>query len=123
MGLVVADAAARAVEFVGMPEAQLNLAHAVLYLARAPKSNSVITALGAAAEDVRSEPAGRVPRHLRGAHYPGAARLGHGEGYRYPHDEPGGWVEQEHRPVEVAGHTYYRPTGRGDDVDSRPGTG
>jgi len=123
MGIVVADAAARAVEFVGMPEAQLNLAHAVLYLARAPKSNSVITALGAAADDVRDQAAGRVPQHLRDAHYPGAARLGHGEGYRYPHDEPGGWVDQEHRPADVAGHRYYRPTGRGADVDRRPGVG
>jgi putative ATPase len=123
MGLVVADAAARAVEFVGMPEAQLNLAHAVIYLARAPKSNSVITALGAATDDVRELPAGRVPQHLRDAHYPGAARLGHGEGYRYPHDEPGGWVEQEHRPVEVADRRYYTPTGRGDDVERDPGTG
>jgi len=123
MGLVVADAAARAVEFVGMPEAQLNLAHAVLYLARAPKSNSVITALGAATDDVREQPGGRVPQHLRDAHYPGAARLGHGEGYRYPHDEPGGWVDQEHRPAEVAGRRYYRPTGRGDDVERPPGSG
>jgi putative ATPase len=122
LGLVVADAAARAVEFVGMPEAQLNLAHAVIYLARAPKSNSVITALGAAMDDVRELPAGRVPQHLRDAHYPGAARLGHGEGYRYPHDEPGGWVEQEHRPVELADRRYYTPTGRGADVDADPGT-
>jgi putative ATPase len=118
MGIVVADAAARAVEFVGLPEAQLNLAHAVLYLARAPKSNSVTKALGRAFDDVREQPAGRVPQHLRDAHYPGAARLGHGEGYRYPHDEPGGWVEQEHRPAEVAGRRYYEPTGRGDDREA-----
>jgi len=116
-GLVVADAAARAVEVVGLPEAQLNLAHAVLYLARAPKSNSVTTALGAARADVEDRPAGQVPEHLRDAHYPGAARLGHGVGYRYPHDEPGGWVDQEHRPEDVAGRRYYRPTGRGDDID------
>ncbi|HEY8217326.1 MAG TPA: replication-associated recombination protein A [Acidimicrobiia bacterium] len=122
MGIVVADAAARAIEFVGMPEAQLNLAHAVIYLARAPKSNSVVTALGAAMDDVRELPAGRVPQHLRDAHYPGAARLGHGEGYRYPHDEPGGWVEQEHRPVDVADRRYYTPTGRGNDVETDPGT-
>ncbi|HZP27386.1 MAG TPA: replication-associated recombination protein A [Acidimicrobiia bacterium] len=114
--LLVADAAARAVEFVGLPEAQLNLAHAVLHLALAPKSNSVITALGAAREDVRNEPAGRVPVHLRDAHYPGAAKLGHGEGYRYPHDEPSGWVAQEYRPDEVAGRRYYRPSGHGADV-------
>ncbi len=98
---MVADAAARAVEFVGMPEAKLNLAHAVLYLARAPKSNSVTTALGAAIGDVHELGAGRVPPHLRDAHYPGAQSLGHGEGYQYPHDAPGGWVDQEHRPEEL----------------------
>ncbi len=97
-GLVVADAAARAVEFVGMPEAQLNLAHAVTYLANAPKSNSVTTALGAAMQDVRDQPAGAVPPHLRDSHYPGAAKLGHGDGYVYPHDEPDGWVHQQYRP-------------------------
>jgi putative ATPase len=115
-GLLVADAAARAVEYVGLPEARLNLAHAVLYLARAPKANSVITALGAALEDVRERSAGRVPAHLRDAHYPGAAALGHGKGYRYPHDAPEGWVEQEYRPPEVAGRQYYRPTGHGADT-------
>ena len=120
-GLVVADAAARAVEFVGMPEAQLNLAHAVVYLASAPKSNSAATALWAAQADVRDRPAGAVPRHLRDSHYPGAAKLGHGEGYVYPHDEPGGWVEQQYRPD---GHVerYWRPTGHGADVDRRPGS-
>jgi putative ATPase len=122
-GLLVADAAARAVEFVGMPEARLNLAHAVIYLARAPKANSVIMALGAAIDDVQARPAGRVPAHLRDAHYPGAAALGHGRGYQYPHDEPAGWVEQEHRPPEVAEREYYRPTGHGADTESWPGRG
>jgi putative ATPase len=117
-GLVVADAAARAVEFVGMPEAQLNLAHAVIYLANAPKSNSVITALGAAMDDVRDQPAGAVPAHLRDSHYPGAAKLGHGDGYVYPHDEPGGWVEQQYRPDEHD-ERYWKPSGRGGDVDRR----
>jgi putative ATPase len=117
-GLVVADAAARAVEFVGMPEAQLNLAHAVTYLANAPKSNSVTTALGAAMQDVRDQPAGAVPLHLRDAHYPGAAKLGHGEGYVYPHDEPDGWVRQQYRPDDHE-HRYWQPTGRGGDVDRR----
>jgi putative ATPase len=107
--LLVADAAARAVEFVGMPEAQLNLAQAVIHLALAPKSNSVIAALGAAMEDVRERRAGRVPVHLRDAHYPGARRLGHGDGYVYPHDVPEGWVDQEYRPEEVADREYYRP--------------
>lgn len=116
-GLLVADAAARAVEFVGLPEAQLNLAHAVVYLARAPKSNSVTTALSAAFSDVREMPAGQVPAHLRDAHYSGAAVLGHGEGYQYPHDAPEGWVDQEHRPAEVAGRRYWRPSGHGADVE------
>jgi putative ATPase len=117
-GLVVADAAARAVEFVGMPEAQLNLAHAVIYLATAPKSNSVITAIGAAMADVRDRPAGSVPAHLRDSHYPGAAKLGHGDGYVYPHDEPDGWVEQQYRPDDHD-ERYWRPSGRGSDVDRR----
>jgi len=117
-GLVVADAAARAVEFVGMPEAQLNLAHAVTYLAAAPKSNSVTTALGAAMQDVRDQPAGAVPPHLRDSHYPGAAKLGHGDGYVYPHDEPDGWVRQQYRPDDHDDR-YWRPTERGGDVDRR----
>lgn len=107
--LLVADAAARAVEVVGLPEARLNLAHAVLHLARAPKSNAVLHALEAATADVRDRPAGRVPLHLRDAHYPGAARLGHGVGYRYPHDDPGGAAGQDYLPPEVAGRRYYVP--------------
>ena len=110
--LLVADAAARALEYVGLPEARINLAQAVIHLALAPKSNAVIRAIDAAIADVREQPSGRVPQHLRDAHYPGAARLGHGEGYRYPHSEPGGWVEQEYRPPEVAGHRYYEPEPR-----------
>jgi putative ATPase len=117
---MVADSAARAVEFVGLPEAQLNLAHAVVYLARAPKSNSVTTALGAAFADVREQPAGRVPAHLRDSHYSGAAVLGHGEGYQYPHDAPEGWVDQEYRPAEVADRRYWHPSGHGADVESGP---
>jgi putative ATPase len=116
--LLVADAAARAVEFVGMPEAQLNLAQAVIHLALAPKSNSVISALGAARADVRERRAGRVPVHLRDASYPGARRIGHGDGYVYPHDVPEGWVDQEYRPGEVAGREYYRPGPR-DQVPNR----
>ena len=114
-GLLVADAAARAVEFVGLPEAQLNLAHAVIYLASAPKSNSVITALGAAQADVSSQPAGQVPRDLRDAHYRSAARLGHGVGYRYPHDEAEGWVDQQYRPDHLEGRAYYRPSRHGQE--------
>ncbi|HXQ60993.1 MAG TPA: replication-associated recombination protein A [Acidimicrobiales bacterium] len=113
LALVVADAAARAVEFVGLPEAQLNLAQAVIHLAGAPKSNRVAVALGRAQADVREGPRGEVPGHLRDAHYPGAQALGHGKGYRYPHDDPRGWVPQEYRPPEVADHVYYEPSGHG----------
>ncbi|MGH9017025.1 MAG: replication-associated recombination protein A [Acidimicrobiales bacterium] len=113
LALVVADAAARAVEFVGLPEAQLNLAQAVVHLAAAPKSNRVTVALGRAFDDVRHGPRGEIPAHLRDAHYPGAGALGHGRGYRYPHDDPRGWVAQDYRPPEVADHVYYEPSGHG----------
>jgi putative ATPase len=113
IALLVATAAAQAVEYVGLPEARLNLAEAAIYLARAPKSNSVIVALGRAQEDAASsEP---VPLHLRDAHYPGAARLGHGKGYKYPHDYPGHEVEQEYRPARFQGKTYYEPSGQGEE--------
>jgi putative ATPase len=119
LGLLVADAAARAVEFVGLPEARLNLAHAVVYLANAAKSNSVTLALGSARQDaVAPAPGagGTVPAHLRDAHYKGAAKLGHGRGYVYPHDRPGAWADQQYRPDHLEGHTYWSPTGRGRDV-------
>ena len=115
--LLVADAAARAVEYVGLPEAQLNLAHAVVRLAAAPKSNRVTLALGRAAADARTAGAGEVPMHLRDAHYQGASTLGHGDGYRYPHDDPDGWVAQEHRPAEVAANAYYEPSDHGAEAD------
>jgi putative ATPase len=115
--LLVADAAGRAVELVGLPEAQLNLAQAVVHLATAPKSNRVTVALGRARADVAERPAGEVPTHLRDAHYRGAATLGHGEGYDYPHDHPWGWVAQVHRPPEVAGRTYYEPSPHGHEQE------
>ncbi len=108
--LLVADASARAVEFVGLPEAQLNLAHAVVHLATAPKSNRVTLALSRARADVADRPAGIVPSHLRDASYRAARSLGHGVGYEYPHDDPRGWVPQEYRPPEVAGRVYYEPS-------------
>ncbi len=127
LGLLLADAAARAVEFVGLPEAQLNLAHAVVHLANAPKSNSVTAALGRATEDVRVPVPGGlgavVPVHLRDAHYKGAARLGYGKGYVYPHERPGGWAPQQYRPDHVEGHVYWVPTGRGRDVRRPTGDG
>ena len=113
LSLVVADAAARAVEFVGLPEARINLAQATVHLATAPKSNASYAALNAALADVQERPAGEVPLHLRDASYQGAASLGHGQGYQYPHDHAGGWVEQAYLPEDVAGTAYYRPTGRG----------
>jgi putative ATPase len=111
--LLVADAAARAVEFVGLPEAQLNLAQAVVHLALAPKSNRVTAALGAAQADVEGQPTGQVPAHLRDAHYPGAARLGHGGGYQYPHSDPRGWLPQAYRPEHLEGRRYYEPSPHG----------
>lgn len=116
MGLVVADAAARAVEFVGLPEAQLNLAHAVVYLATAPKSNRTYVALARAQADVRQLPSGEVPIHLRDASYRAAASLGHGQGYDYPHDDPSGWVPQQYRPEAVSGHRYYQPSDHGQEA-------
>ena len=116
LALVVADAAARAVEFVGLPEAQLNLAQAVVHLACAPKSNRVTVALGRAQRDVREAPRGDVPTHLRDAHYRSAATIGHGEGYAYPHDHPDAYVAQEYRPAAVAEHRYYEPSDRGHEA-------
>ena len=113
MSLVVADAAARAVEFVGLPEAQLNLAQAVVHLATAPKSNRVAQGIWNARRDAREAPAGEVPVHLRDSHYPGAKGLGHGQGYVYPHDDPSGHVVQEYRPGDVAGRRYYDPSDHG----------
>jgi putative ATPase len=119
--LVVAVAAAHAVEHVGLPEVRLNLAHATVYLATAPKSNSVYAAIAAAFEDAPSaEP---VPLHLRDASYRGAKQLGHGQGYRYPHEFPGHAVEQEYRPPSASARRYYEPSGQGEDVEREPGTG
>jgi putative ATPase len=122
MALLQAVAAAHAVEHVGLPEARLNLAQATIYLARAPKSNSVYTAISGALEDAMS--ADPVPAHLRDASYPGAAKLGHGKGYRSPHDAPGHWVEQGYRPVRFEGTRYYEPSGMGEEGrDWEPGAG
>ncbi len=115
--LVVADAAARAVEMVGLPEVALNLAHAVVYLACAPKSNRVTVALGRARDDVRGSGSAEVPAHLRDSHYRGAERLGHGTGYRYPHDAVEGWVPQQYRPAALEGHVYYEPSEHGAERD------
>ena len=114
--LLVATAAAHAVEHVGLPEARLNLAHATIYLARAPKSNSVITALGAAGRAVREHGALRPPKPLRDAHYPGAKKLGHGQGYVYPPNDPAGY-DVDYLPDELKGSTFYEPSGSGEDTE------
>lgn len=119
--LPIAMAAAQALEHVGLPEARFNLAEAVLYLARAPKSNSVTEALGKAMADAESTDP--VPPHLRDAHYAGAAKLGHGEGYEYPHDFDGHHVEQQYLPERFEDARYYEPSYQGQDVEVEPGTG
>jgi putative ATPase len=111
--LGVAVAAAQAVEFVGLPEARINLTQATIHLALAPKSNAVIMAIGAATADVRAGLAGPVPPHLRDAHYPGAARLGHGQEYQYPHDFAEGVVAQQYAPDALVGRRYYQPSQHG----------
>ena len=113
MSLVVAEAAARAIELVGLPEARLTLAQAVVHLALAPKSNRVTVALGAATDAVRHGPRTTVPPHLRDAHYAGAKDLGHGQEYRYPHDTPEGWVDQRYLPDELGEVQFYVASAHG----------
>jgi len=111
--LQAAVAAAHAVQFVGLPEARINLTQVVIHLALAPKSNAVIKAIGAAEADVQAGRIGSVPAHLRDAHYRGADRLGHGKGYVYPHDLDDGVAAQQYAPDELAGRRYYEPTRHG----------
>jgi putative ATPase len=111
--LPTAVAAAQAVQLIGMPEARLNLAQAVIALALAPKSNAVIKAIDAASADVRAGKVGTVPSHLRDAHYGGSKQLGHGKGYQYSHDAPYGIAEQQYAPDVVADAEYYQPTSLG----------
>ncbi len=112
-GLQIATAAADAVQFIGMPEGRIPLAEAVVYLSTAPKSNAAYLGIEAALKDVKDGNFGPVPKHLRDAHYPGAGTLGHGKGYKYPHDEEVGVVRQDYAPDELRGKTYYRPTAHG----------
>jgi putative ATPase len=115
--LSVATAAWQALEAVGLPEARFALAHAALYLALAPKSNSIAGALGAADRAVERLGNAPVPAHLRDAHYKGARRLGHGVGYSYPHDDPRGWVAQQYGPTGLEQGDLYRPGGHGREPD------
>jgi putative ATPase len=109
MALLVAVVAARAVEFVGMPEAQIPLAEAVLYIATAAKSNSVYKGISAAMDYVRNNNTGSVPLHLRDASYRGAEKLGHGIDYKYPHDYPGHYVQQDYLPEGLKDLRFYYP--------------
>jgi putative ATPase len=118
--LVVAVSAAHAVEHVGLPEVQLNLAQAAIYLALAPKSNAVITALREAQKDVREHGHLRPPDALRDAHYYGAKKLGRGKGYIYPHSDPRGF-DVDNLPDEVKGRRYYRPSGSGEKKEEGDG--
>lgn len=113
--LTVAVAAAEATQMIGLPEARIPLAEATIYLATAPKSNAVISAIDAAIADVRAGGFGRVPVHLRDGHYPGAKRLGHGKGYRYPHSDPRGVLAQQHLPDELVERVYYEPSQHGNE--------
>ena len=122
--LQTAVAAAQAVAMIGMPEGAIILAHATIHAALAPKSNAVVVGLSEATADVRAGGIGRVPPHLRDAHYPGAAALGHGQEYAYPHDLPGGVAAQQYLPDELSDRVYYNPSGHGaeaawGDIDAR----
>jgi putative ATPase len=111
--LQIAVAAAQAVALIGFPEARITLSQAAIHLALAPKSNAAILAVDAALADVRKGLAGPVPPHLRDGHYQGAAKLGHAQGYVYPHNLPGGIAAQQYAPDAVHGRTYYEPTRHG----------
>ena len=115
--LVIAVAAADAVAFIGMPEGRIPLAEATAYLATTAKSNAAYLAIDKAIADVRAGGFGRVPPHLRDAHYPGAKRLGHGKGYRYPHDSQVGVVAQQYLPDDLVDRRYYEPTSHGQERD------
>ncbi len=118
--LHTAVAAAHALEHVGLPEAQLNLAQAAIHLATAPKSNRSALAIWNAREDVRNGALGEVPAHLRDSHYQGAASLGHGVGYDYPHDHASGLVDQQYLPDDLVGRRWYEPSGHGAEAVTEP---
>ena len=117
VALMTAVAAMQAAELVGWPEARIPLAQAVSYIAAAPKSNAAYLAIDAAMADVREQNCGAVPPYLRDSHYRGASLLGHGKGYKYPHDYPDSYVPQQYLPTELKDVTYYRPTANGREKD------
>ena len=116
MALTVAVSAAQAVERVGMPEAQIILSQAVLYIATAPKSNSAVNAISAAMENVRTHKT-TVPSHLQDAHYKSSGKLGHGVGYKYAHDYPNHYVRQQYLPNEIVGAKFYEPGDNGHEKE------
>lgn len=118
MVMLQAHAAANALEWLGLPEARIPIAQAVLAIATAPKSNSVVSGINQASDFVRSHPTGEVPLHLRDANYPGAKKLGHGSEYLYPHSYPGHWLKQNYLPPHVQDEVFYTPSGMGEDTFS-----
>ena len=116
IAMLQAAAAATALDHVGMPEARLPIAQAIIAVCESPKSNAVSTAVDAAMADAEKGGFGPVPVHLRDTHYQGASRIGSGKGYLYPHDFPGHWVKQEYMPPEVKGKTYYHPSEMGHEA-------
>ena len=115
--LVIANAAAQAVQFVGWPEGRIILSEAVIYVACAPKSNSAYMAVDAAIADVRHGSCGDIPAYLQDSHYSGAASLGHGQGYQYPHNFPNGWIAQQYLPDQVKDKKYYHETSHGKEKE------
>lgn len=117
--LTVAVSASLAAERIGMPEAQIILAQAAAYVASAPKSNASVEAISQAMAEVRSSGSLPIPTHLQDAHYKGAAKLGRGTGYKYAHDYPNNYVEQQYLPYELSGREFYKPSGNGYEVKIR----
>lgn len=117
--MVQATSAMQSLEFIGMPEARLSIAQAIIYVCESPKSNSVVMAIDAAMQDARSSVDEPVPNHLRDTSYSGAKKLGHGQGYKYPHDYPGHYVLQQYMPPSVRGHIYYEPSDQGNEAKIR----
>ena len=115
--LVIANAAAQALQLIGWPEGRIILSEAIIYVACAPKSNSAYTAIDAALADVRKGGCGDVPSYLQDSHYQGAAALGHGTGYQYPHDYPHGYVRQQYLPDLLKDRTYYHDRAEGNEKD------
>lgn len=119
IAMLQAEAASRALDFVGMPEARIPMAQAIIAICESPKSDSVIRAVDAAMTDAEHGGYGAVPVHLRDTHYAGHTRVGSGDGYLYPHAYPGHWVKQNYMPVELQGKKYYQPTEMGHEATIR----